>query len=527
MTTLKTEAWLELQKHFMQLQKEGIDLRKWFKEDAERKQKFIKSVGEIEIDLSKNLITERTLELFSKLANEINLKQSIYDMFVGKKINVTENRAVLHTALRRPKEDFLEIEGVNIVHEVHQELFKMYEFAKKVHQRKHFGFSGKPIDTIINIGIGGSDLGPRMAYEALREYRNPLIKVRFVSNIDPTDIKDQLLGVNPESVLFVISSKTFTTIETITNAEVAKQWILNRFNGFENFDTAQIIAKHFVAVSTATNKCEDFGIEKDNIFGFWDWVGGRYSLDSAIGLSLVIGLGSDIFGQILAGMHQIDQYFLNTSIDTNVIVWLGMLNIWYTNFFQSETHAVLPYSQRLHRFPAFLQQLNMESNGKSVKIDGSPVDLKTGEIWFGEPGTNGQHAFYQLIHQGTRLIPSDFIAVKKTQEDILTEKYDLQKLLLANLIGQTEALAFGRTYSEVLEKNPNLTPNLVPHRVFTGNRPSTILSMEFLSPKTLGQLVALYEHIAFVQGLVWEIDSFDQWGVELGKVLALEAYSRI
>jgi glucose-6-phosphate isomerase len=448
-------------------------------------------------------------------------------MFDGEKINVTENRSVLHTALRRPASDSLFVDGANIIGQVQNQLIKMLEFVDRVQKREILGITNQPIDTIVNIGIGGSDLGPRMAYAALKAFRDPLIRVKFVSNIDPSDIKDQLLGLNPEKTMFVISSKTFTTIETMTNAKVARNWLVEKLSKTVFFDSAEIVKRHFVAVSTATDKCAEFGVASDRIFGFWDWVGGRYSLSSSIGLSLALGIGDKNFRALLEGMNQIDQYFLKTDIKENVIVFLGLLNVWYSNFFQSETHAILPYSQRLAYFPAYLQQLTMESNGKSVKSDGSPVDLRTGEVWFGEPGTNGQHAFYQLIHQGTRLIPVDFIAVRETDENIVVDKYDLQKILLSNVYGQAKALAFGRTYQEVLEKDPHIDPKLIPHKIFTGNRPSTIISMNKLTPQTLGELIALYEHITFVQGKVWEIDSFDQWGVQLGKELALEAYSEM
>jgi glucose-6-phosphate isomerase len=436
-------------------------------------------------------------------------------MFAGERINVTEDRAVLHTALRLPADARLEVEGQDVVSDVHEVLGRVYAFAEQVRSGEWTGVTGERIRTVVNIGIGGSDLGPVMAYEALAPYVQDGLECRFISNIDPTDCATTLAGLDPATTLFIVSSKTFGTLETLTNARLCKAWLLD---GLSEADTEDAVRKHFVAVSTALDKVADFGIDPDNAFGFWDWVGGRYSMDSAIGTSLVVAIGPDRFAELLAGMHAMDEHFRTTELAANVPVLMGLLNVWYTNFLGAQTHAVLPYAQLLHRFPAYLQQLTMESNGKGVRWDGSPVTTDTGEVFWGEPGTNGQHAFYQLIHQGTRLIPADFIAVARPAYPLADGDTDVHDLFLANFFAQTRALAFGKTADEVRAEG---TPEeLVPARVFTGNRPTTSIMAPELSPSVLGQLVALYEHITFTQGVVWGIDSFDQWGVELGKQLA-------
>ena len=436
-------------------------------------------------------------------------------MFAGGHINPTEDRAVLHTALRRPARDHLEVDGTDVVPEVHDVLRRIYEFAGKVRDGSWTGATGERIRTVVNIGIGGSDLGPVMAYEALAPYRQEGLECRFISNIDPTDAATKLAGLDPASTLFIVSSKTFGTLETLTNARLCKAWLLD---GLAGSDEKEAVAKHFVAVSTALDKVADFGIDTDNAFGFWDWVGGRYSLDSAIGTSLVVAIGPERFEEFLRGFHKIDEHFRTTALGRNVPAIMGMLNVWYTNFLGAQTHAVLPYSQLLHRFPAYLQQLTMESNGKGVRWDGSKVTTDTGEVFWGEPGTNGQHAFYQLIHQGTRLIPADFIAFANPAYPLKDGETDVHELFLANFLAQTRALAFGKTADEVREEGTR--EEIVPARVFTGNRPTASVIAPALTPSVLGQLVALYEHITFTQGVVWGIDSFDQWGVELGKQLA-------
>jgi glucose-6-phosphate isomerase len=446
-------------------------------------------------------------------------------MFAGEHINVTEDRAVLHTALRLPKDASLVVDGTDVVPQVHEVLEKVYAFANKVRSGEWTGVTGKRIETIVNIGIGGSDLGPVMVYEALQPYVQEGLTARFVSNIDPTDVAEKTKDLDSETTLFIVASKTFTTLETLTNARLARSWLLEglRSSGAiaQGDDAANdAVAKHFVAVSTALDKVAAFGIDPENAFGFWDWVGGRYSVDSAIGASVAVAIGPENFAGFLSGFQAIDTHFSDTPFERNVPLLMGLLNVWYVNFFDAHTHAVLPYAQFLHRFAAYLQQLTMESNGKGVRYDGSPVTTDTGEVFWGEPGTNGQHAFYQLIHQGTRMIPADFIAVANPAHPLVDGDNDVHELFLANFFAQTAALAFGKTADEVRAEG---TPDsIVPARVFTGNRPTTSIMAPALTPSVVGQLIALYEHITFVQGVVWGIDSFDQWGVELGKQLALQ-----
>jgi glucose-6-phosphate isomerase len=461
------------------------------------------------LDYSKNRITDETLKLLLQLADESGLRQRIDAMFRGEKINVTENRAVLHVALRAPRGASIVVDGENVVPQVHAVLDKMADFSKRVRSGEWKGHTGKRIRNVINIGIGGSDLGPVMAYEALKHYSERAMTFRFVSNVDSTDFAEAVQDLAPAETLFIISSKTFTTLETMTNAHTARDWLLAGLGGDE-----KSVAKHFVAVSTNAAEVAKFGIDTDNMFGFWDWVGGRYSMDSAIGLSTMLAIGPDNFRAMLDGFHQMDEHFRTAAFERNLPVLLGLLAVWYNDFFGAQTVAVLPYEQYLKRFPAYLQQLTMESNGKHVTVDGNKVAYDTGPIYWGEPGTNGQHSFYQLIHQGTRLIPCDFIAFNKTLNP-LGQHHDM---LLANVFAQSEALAFGKTAEEVKAEG---TPDwLLPHRIFEGNRPSNTILAERLTPETLGKLVALYEHSVFTQGVIWNIDSFDQWGVELGKVLA-------
>ena len=461
------------------------------------------------LDYSKNLITDETLKLLLQLANESGLRERIDAMFRGEKINVTENRAVLHVALRAPRGASIIVDGENVVPQVHAVLDKMVQFSARVRSGAWKGHTGKAIRNIINIGIGGSDLGPVMAYEALKHYSERSMTFRFVSNVDGTDFAEAVQDLAPAETLFIISSKTFTTLETMTNAHTARDWSLAGLG-----DDEESVAKHFVAVSTNAAEVAKFGIDTDNMFGFWDWVGGRYSMDSAIGLSTMLAIGPDNFRAMLDGFHQMDEHFRTAPFEHNLPVLMGLLAVWYSDFFGAQTVAVLPYEQYLSRFPAYLQQLTMESNGKHVSVDGSKVAYDTGPIYWGEPGTNGQHSFYQLIHQGTRLIPCDFIAFNRTLNP-LGRHHDM---LLANVFAQSEALAFGKTAEEVRAEG---TPDwLVPHRVFEGNRPSNTILAKQLTPETLGKLVALYEHSVFTQGVIWNIDSFDQWGVELGKVLA-------
>lgn len=517
-----TSAWSALSAHHKAL---TPNLREWFAADPERAQKLSFTADELHVDLSKNLITSETVELLLKLAEEVKLEQAREAMFSGEHINVTEDRAVLHTALRRPEgyTPALTVDGQDVDADVHAVLKKIYAFAERVRNGEWTGITGKRIETVVNIGIGGSDLGPVMVYEALKPYADAGITARFISNIDPTDVAEKVSGLDPETTLFIVASKTFGTLETLTNARVAREWLLSALaeaGALEGKEASEAVAKHFVAVSTALDKVAAFGIDPENAFGFWDWVGGRYSVDSAIGTSLAIVFGPKVFAEFLAGFHAMDEHFRTAPLAQNVPVLMGLLNIWNVNFLGAETHAVLPYDQYLHRFPAYLQQLTMESNGKSVRADGSFVTYDTGEVFWGEPGTNGQHAFYQLIHQGTRLIPADFLAFANPVHPTKDGEQDVHELFLANFFAQSQALAFGKTEEEVRAEG---TPeHVVNARIFSGNRPSTSIMAPRLTPRVLGSLIALYEHITFVQGVVWGIDSFDQWGVELGKKLALD-----
>ncbi|MFC7363111.1 glucose-6-phosphate isomerase [Nocardioides astragali] len=497
-----------------------LDLRRHLADDPAWVPHQTLTAGDLHVDLSKNLWDDGVEAALLRLADEVDLGARRDAMFAGERINVTEDRAVLHTALRLPADASLTVDGQDVVADVHEVLDRAYAFAERVRSGEWTGVTGRRIETVVNIGIGGSDLGPVMAYEALEPYRQDGLTCRFISNIDPTDAGQKLAGLDPETTLFIVSSKTFGTLETLTNARLCKTWLLERLP--PGSDPAAAVAQHFVAVSTALDKVADFGIDTDNAFGFWDWVGGRYSMDSAIGLSLVIAIGPDHFADLLAGFHAMDEHFRTAPAASNVPLKMGLLNVWYVNFLGAHTHAVLPYAQLLHRFPAYLQQLTMESNGKRVRWDGTAVGYDTGEVFWGEPGTNGQHAFYQLIHQGTRLVPADFIAFANPAyplvDDVDGQGVDVHELLLANFFAQTQALAFGRTADEV--RAQGVADNLVPARTFPGNRPTTSIMAPALTPGVLGQLVALYEHVTFVEGAVWGIDSFDQWGVELGKELA-------
>ena len=492
------------------------DLRGWFDADSSRAERLTREAGDLYVDLSKNLVDADVLAGLLDLADEVGVAARRDAMFSGERINVTEDRAVLHTALRQPPGSDVRVEGENVVPAVHEVLERVYAFADQVRDGVWTGVTDREIETVVNIGIGGSDLGPVMAYDALEPFRHERISCRFISNIDPTDAGQKLKGLNPETTLFIVSSKTFGTLETLTNARLCKEWLLEHLPSGTDADDA--VARHFVAVSTALDKVAEFGIDTDNAFGFWDWVGGRYSMDSAIGLSLVIAIGPERFAEMLAGFHAMDEHFRTAPDAENVPLLMGLLNVWYANFLDAHTHAVLPYAQQLSRFPAYLQQLTMESNGKSVRWDGTPVTSDTGEIFWGEPGTNGQHAFYQLIHQGTRLIPADFIAFATPDHALVDGDTDVHGLFLANFFAQTKALAFGKTADEV--RAEGTAEEIVPARVFSGNRPTTSIMAAALTPSVVGQLIALYEHITFVQGIVWGIDSFDQWGVELGKQLA-------
>lgn len=517
-----TSAWSALSAHHKAL---TPNLREWFAADPARAEKFSFTADELHVDLSKNLITSETVELLLKLAEEVKLEQAREAMFSGKHINVTEDRAVLHTALRRPEgyTPALTVDGQDVDADVHAVLKKIYAFAERVRNGEWTGVTGKRIETVVNIGIGGSDLGPVMVYEALKPYADAGITARFISNIDPTDVAEKVSDLDPETTLFIVASKTFGTLETLTNARVAREWLLSALaeaGALEGKEASEAVAKHFVAVSTALDKVAAFGIDPENAFGFWDWVGGRYSVDSAIGTSLAIVFGPKVFADFLAGFHAMDEHFRIAPLAQNVPVLMGLLNVWNVNFLGAETHAVLPYDQYLHRFPAYLQQLTMESNGKSVRADGSFVSYATGEVFWGEPGTNGQHAFYQLIHQGTRLIPADFLAFANPVHPTKDGEQDVHELFLANFFAQTQALAFGKTEEEV--RAEGTAEHVVNARIFSGNRPSTSIMAPRLTPRVLGSLIALYEHITFVQGVVWGIDSFDQWGVELGKKLALD-----
>jgi len=500
-------AWQALAAHYEQVK--HLHLRRLFSDDPTRGERMTVSGAGIFLDYSKNRVTDETLRLLVRLAEASGLRERIDAMFRGEKINVTERRAVLHVALRAPRGTSIMVDGENVVDQVHAVLDAMSAFADRVRGGTWTGHTGKRLRNVVNIGIGGSDLGPVMSYEALRHYTDRAMTVRFVSNVDATDFVEAVRDLDPAETLFIISSKTFTTLETMTNAQSAREWLLAGLGG-----DVKAVAKHFVAVSTNAAEVASFGIDTANMFGFWDWVGGRYSMDSAIGLSTMLAIGPEGFRAMLNGFHQMDEHFRTAPFDRNLPVLMGLLGIWYTDFFGAQTVAVLPYAQYLKRFPAYLQQLTMESNGKQVTLDGRRVEHDTGPIYWGEPGTNGQHSFYQLLHQGTRLVPCDFIAFAKPL-DALARHHEI---LLASVVAQSEALAFGKTAEQVKDEG---TPDwLVPHRVFDGNRPSNTILIERLTPESLGKLVALYEHIVFTQGAIWQIDSFDQWGVELGKVLA-------
>ena len=500
-------AWRALGAHHRELAK--VHLRQLFADDAGRGERLTAEGAGIFLDYSKNRVTDETLRLLVRLAEECGLRERIEAMFSGRKINVTEDRAVLHVALRAPRDASILVDGTNVVPDVHAVLEKMAAFTDRVRSGEWRGHSGKRIKNVINIGIGGSDLGPVMAYEALRHYSERSMCFRFVSNIDGADFLEATHDLDPAETLFIVSSKTFTTLETMTNAHTARDWLMQGLGG-----DAKAVARHFVAVSTNAEKVAAFGIDTANMFGFWDWVGGRYSMDSAIGLSTMLAVGAENFRAMLAGFHQMDEHFRTAPFERNLPALLGLLGVWYADFFGAQTIAVLPYEQYLKRFPAYLQQLTMESNGKHVTLEGAPVGIDTGPIYWGEPGTNGQHSFYQLIHQGTRLIPCDFIAFAHALSP-LGHHHDM---LLANVFAQGEALAFGKTPEQV--RAAGIPEWLVPHRVFEGNRPSNTILAERLTPETLGRLVALYEHAVFTQGVIWNINSFDQWGVELGKALA-------
>lgn len=501
------QAWKKLTAHFEEIR--DLHMRQMFADDPKRGEQMSTEAVGLFLDYSKNRVTKETLKLLVDLAKESGLRERIDAMFSGEKINLTEDRAVLHVALRAPRGSTITVDGEDVVPGVHEVLDRMTAFANRVRSGEWKGHSGKRIKNIVNIGIGGSDLGPVMAYEALKHYCQRDLTFRFVSNVDGTDFAEAVIDLDPEETLFIVASKTFTTLETMTNASTARDWSLAAFGG-----EASSVAKHFVAVSTNAEKVTEFGIDTANMFGFWDWVGGRYSMDSSIGLSTMLAIGPEGFLEMLSGFHEMDEHFRTAPFEENLPVLMGLLSIWYNDFFGAETVAVLPYDQYLKRFPAYLQQLSMESNGKYITVDGKRVDYNTGPILFGEPGTNGQHSFYQLIHQGTRLIPCDFIAFGKSLNP-LGRHHDM---LQANVFAQAEALAFGKTAEEV--KAEGTADWLVPHRVFEGNRPSNVLLAESLTPALLGKLVALYEHSVFTQGIIWNIDSFDQWGVELGKKLA-------
>lgn len=515
-----TQAWADLSRLHDQT---DVDFRRWFAEDPDRAQRFSLTAADLFADLSKNYLTDEVRDALVRLAEQVGVAEHRDAMFAGERINTTENRSVLHTALRLPADASLDVEGTDVVAQVHEVLDRMYAFADKVRNGEWVGVTGKPLTTIVNIGIGGSDLGPVMVYEALKPYKQAGIECRFISNIDPADMFEKTHDVDPETVLFIVASKTFTTLETMTNARMAKNWLINSLQSAEIIDgseeaRADAIRRHFVAVSTNLEKVAEFGIDPENAFGFWDWVGGRYSVGSAVGLSDVIALGPDNWRDFLAGFHAMDEHFRTAPFAGNLPVMMGMLNVWYNNFYDAQSHAVLPYAQYLHRFAAYLQQLTMESNGKRTRWDSSPVTTQTGEVFWGEPGTNGQHAFYQLIHQGTKVIPADFIAVATPAHALREGGNDVHALFLSNFFAQTAALALGRTEDEV--RAEGTAEEIVQARVFPGNKPTTSIMAPALSPKVLGELIALYEHITFVEGVVWGINSFDQWGVELGKVLA-------
>ena len=504
-------AWQALSRHHEQIR--GADLRQLFAEDPDRGAELTLTVGDLYIDYSKHRVTRETLSLLLDLARAAGLPERRDAMFSGEHINTSENRAVLHTALRLPRDAELSVDGQDVVADVHEVLDRMGEFTDRLRSGEWRGATGERITTVVNIGIGGSDLGPVMVYQALRHYVDAGIAARFVSNVDPADLVAKLDGLDPAATLFIVASKTFSTLETLTNATAARRWLTEALG-----DDA--VSKHFVAVSTNAKLVDEFGIDTANMFGFWDWVGGRYSVDSAIGLSVMAAIGKERFAEFLAGFHLVDEHFRTAPLEANAPVLLGLIGLWYNNFFGAETRAVLPYSNDLSRFAAYLQQLTMESNGKSVQADGTPVTTSTGEIFWGEPGTNGQHAFYQLIHQGTRLIPADFIGFSEPTDDLPTADGtgSMHDLLMSNFFAQTQVLAFGKTAEEIADEGT--APNVVPHKVMPGNRPSTSILGTKLTPSIVGQLIALYEHQVFTEGVVWGIDSFDQWGVELGKTQA-------
>ncbi|OZF05402.1 glucose-6-phosphate isomerase [Rhodococcoides fascians] len=508
-----TEAWKNLKAHHDALG--ATTLRELFAADDDRGRAFTLAAGDLHIDYSKHIVDSETVSLLVELARAADVEGRRDAMFSGTHINTSEDRAVLHTALRLPADATLEVDGQNVVADVHEVLTRMGDFTDRVRSGEWVGATGSKISTVVNIGIGGSDLGPVMVYDALRHYADAGISAKFVSNVDPADLVAALDGLDPATTLFIVASKTFSTLETLTNATAARRWLVDALG-----DDA--VSKHFVAVSTNAERVSEFGIDTANMFGFWDWVGGRYSVDSAIGLSVMAVIGKEAFGEFLDGFHQIDEHFRTTPLESNAPALLGLIGLWYSNFFGAETRAVLPYSNDLSRFPAYLQQLTMESNGKSVKADGTPVTTSTGEIFWGEPGTNGQHAFYQLLHQGTRLIPADFIGFAEPTDDLPTRDGtgSMHDLLMSNFFAQTKVLAFGKTAEEIAAEGT--AADVVPHKVMPGNRPSTSILAPKLTPSVVGQLIALYEHQVFVEGVVWGVDSFDQWGVELGKTQALE-----
>jgi glucose-6-phosphate isomerase len=505
----RTDEWRALAAHAAAVG--GVHLRDLFADDAARGEELAAEVADLHLDYSKNRVTRETLTLLTELAARAGLSRRIEAMFAGERLNVTEGRPVLHVALRAPRDAVIEVDGHNVVPDVHAVLDRMAELSERVRSGAWTGATGRRIRRVVNVGIGGSDLGPAMAHRALRDYAAPELDVRFVSNVDGVDVLDAVEGAEPGETLVIVSSKTFTTLETLTNARDLRTWVLD---GLGDAGGPDAVRRHFVAVSTNAEEVAAFGIDPANMFGFWDWVGGRYSVDSAIGLSLMIAIGPERFRQFLAGFRAVDEHFRTAPLDRNVPVLMGLIGVWYVDFLGAETHAVLPYSERLGRFPAYLQQLDMESDGKSVDVDGRPVETRTGPIVWGEPGTNGQHAFYQLLHQGTRLVPSDLIGFCRQPREL----GDHQDLLMANLLAQAEALAFGKMAEEVAAEG--VEPALVPHRTFPGNRPTNTILAPELTPSALGQLIALYEHKVFTQGTIWGINSFDQWGVELGKQLA-------
>lgn len=522
-----TQAWQELTNLAESFKP---DLSGWFEQQPDRAEQLSFTAANLRVDLSKNLVTAPILDALARLAAQTKVEAHRDAMFAGEHINTTEDRAVLHTALRRPGSDKLEVDGQDVSADVAAVLERVYAFAEKVRSGAWLGITGKPITTVVNIGIGGSDLGPAMAYEALLPYVKPGLECRFVSNIDPTDLCEKVKDLDPEATLFIVASKTFTTLETLTNARAARSWLLDQLaargiwegkdsaSQLSGEDSRQAVSKHFVAVSTNLEAVAEFGIDPDNAFGFWNWVGGRYSVDSAVGTALAVAIGKEGFSDFLSGMYAMDEHFRTAPLSENVPMLMGLINVWYRNFLHAPTHAVLPYYQYLHRFPAYLQQLTMESNGKAVRWDGVAVTYDTGEIFWGEPGTNGQHAFYQLIHQGTQMIPADFIAFANPTWPLKDGDNDQHELFLGNFFAQTQALAFGKTADQV--RAEGTAEPIVPARVFPGNKPSTSIMAPRLTPSVLGQLIALYEHITFTQGVVWGINSFDQWGVELGKQLA-------